>query len=221
MTRRGSGTARRVLLAGCLALGAAAVDARTENGNDFALALVEEPVGLQRQRRIQDGTGLLYYFRYLRIRTLEDGVRDGHPYAAVRSVEPASGLEVVFTVRKTASLRKLNAEPRSEPGAAIAVTGRLKSVDLEAGTILLDPVIVRHKDRLEPKVGKELMAELDPNGTYYSYTGPGGPLRLTYKDRDLLKRKAEIMEAEGGAAWAEYLRHELAKRAEGHDSAAP
>jgi hypothetical protein len=212
---------RAVRLAGLLALLGAAAYGRTRNGNDFALALVEAPSASERARMIREGTGALYYFRYLRIRTLEEGVRDGRPYAAVRGVEPASGMEVAFTVRKTASLRLLDSEPRTEPGAAIAVTGGLKAVDVEAGTILLDPVIVRHKDRLEPKIGKELMAELDPNATYYSYTGPGGPVRLTYKDRDLLARKTEIMETEGGAAWAAYLKREIENRTGRRDDAAP
>ncbi|MBN1557483.1 MAG: hypothetical protein JW951_04985 [Lentisphaerae bacterium] len=191
---------------------AASARGKTLNGNDFALYYSEARTDAERTALLQDALGHSLFFRYLRIRSLEEGERDGRPYAALETVEPASLMRVRFTVRKGASLEKLSAAPASRPGDAVAVTGRLKNVSRDEARIDLDPVIVRHKDRLDPKVGKELLAEVDPQATYYSYTGGGEPVRLTYRDRDLLEHRDEILEGQGKQAWAAFLRRELAKR---------
>jgi len=78
----------------------------------------------------------------------------------MNTVEPSSEMRVDFTVRKRVSLEKAKT---LEKGNAVAVTGRVKSISAQKNQIVLDPVIVRYKDRLSPKAGRELLYEVDPN----------------------------------------------------------
>jgi len=143
---------------------------------------------------------------------LDRGTTNGRPFVAVTAFEPASYMDVSFTVVKTQSLRILAADPVSEPGDAIAVTGKVVDADAERNAIALDPVIVRHKDRLSPAVGKELLCEVDAGATFYSYTGGKRIVSLTYRDRDLLRFKDKILRERGKQGWADFLEQELAKR---------
>jgi hypothetical protein len=191
---------------------AATAQGKTLNGNDFALYFSEATTEDAQRTLLAEAKGNLHYFRYLHIRTLQEGTRSGRPYAEIEAVEPASLLKVRFTVTKPESLQTLKQDPESGPGDAIAVTGRLVGVDPKDKVIKLDPVIVRHKDRLDPKVGKELLAEVKPNSVYYSYAGGNETIQVPYKDRDLLLRKKEILGQQGPQAWTDYLKQELAKR---------
>lgn len=191
---------------------AAAAHAKTLNGNDFALYLSEAVDAPEHAALVREARGKLHYFRYLKICVMTEGVKDGRPQVAIQAVEPSSLWRVEFKVAKAVSLRKLAESPASSIGDAIAVTGKLVSADPKKQIIVLNPVIVRHKDRLSPKMGKELMAELDPGAFYYSYTGGRRPVHVTYKDRDLLKAKGRILGSGGALAWAEYLEKKLAER---------
>ena len=64
----------------------------------------------------------------------------------------------------------------------------------EENVIRLEGTIVRHKDRLSPKMGKELLGEVDPGAIFYSYTAGSRPVNLSYRDRDLLKHRDKIVE---------------------------
>ena len=119
-------------------------------------------------------------------------------------------LNVRFVVVKSESLKLLRGDPPTKVGEAIAVTGVVRG--LGTNTIVLNPVIVRHKDRLQPKRGKEMLYEVDPTATYYSYTGGDRPVSLTYQDRDLLEQKDRILSTGGKKAWGEFLEREVAAR---------
>lgn len=186
--------------------------ARTSNGNDLALYLCEARNNAERQVVVEEGRGRPHYFRYLQIMDLEEGKTNGYPFVRIRAFEPASYMDVEFTVTKRVSLDLLAAEPKSVVGDAIAVTGRFVGVDWKRNTICLDPVIVRHKDRLSPKMGKELLCEVDPGATFYSYTGGKKEVNLTYKDRDLLRFESSIIRKSGKQGWTEFLEKELALR---------
>ena len=95
------------------------------------------------------------------------------------TVEPSSDMIVDFTVKKKVSLRKADPVQTNE---AIAVTGRVKLMDEKGNRILLEPVIVRHKDRLSPKVGIELLYEVDPAARKGSDTSTGKEV-IKYRDR--------------------------------------
>ena len=186
--------------------------ARTSNGNDFALFFSEAKSPAERKELTDDAMGRPHYFRYLRIISIREGTTNDRPYVAIVAVEPGSGMAVAFTVTKPGSLAKLEGDRSSMLADAIAVTGRIVGVDPDSKRIALRPVIVRHKDRLTPKTGKELFHELDPNAVYYSFTADRQAVQVPYKHRDLLESKARILGAQGTQAWADFLRRELAQR---------
>ena len=207
----------RTTLIGWLAVGCFGVASvawgRTSNGNDFALYVSEAPAGSPERKEIVDeALTRPHSFRYLQIMEMKRETKDGRKAIKIIAFEPASLMDVRFTVEKMVSLKKLIEKPTSQAGDAIAVTGRVQQVDDKKNTIYLSDVIIRHKDRLSPAVGKELVAEVDPGATFYSYTGGKTPVSLTYIDRDLLQHKDRVLKAEGKDGWAEYLRTKLAER---------
>ena len=203
---------RQTVLAAALLLGGGVLPgiARTSNGNDFALYYIEARSDQERQDVLDEAKGRPHFFRYLQIMELEKGEKDGRPFIAIVAFEPASYMDVKFFVSKRVSLQKLSEAPVSTPGDAIAVTGVIKSV--ADNTITLSPMVVRHKDRLHPKRGKEMLCEVDPTATFYSYTGGKKAISLTYKDRDLLQHRDRIMAQGGNQGWADFLAKEVATR---------
>lgn len=182
--------------------------ADTSNGNELALALVEAKDAAAKKAVIDDAQGRPHFFRYLQIIEMEEnssGVR-------IIAFEPSSYLDVRFTVTLPNSLKLLREEPASKVGDAIAVTGKLAGVDAATNAILLDQTIVRHKDRLSPKIGKELLSEVKPGATFYSYTEGPRPIHLEARDRDLLQHRDAVMKKGGPKAWFEFLETEIAKR---------
>ena len=183
------------------------VSADTRNGNDFALYFSEAQTMAEKKELFSDAKSNPHYFRYLLIMEMDDS----NPRAiAITAKEPASLMNVEFIVTKRVSLSKLSESPASTPGTAIAITGVVQSIN--KNTIKVSPVIVRHKDRLTPKAGKEMFYEIDDSGTFYSYTGGKRAVSLTFQDRDLLERRNEIMDQYGKNGWAEFLEKEVAKR---------
>ena len=182
--------------------------ADTSNGNDFALYYSEAKTAKERAEVLDGAKGRPHFFRYLQVMEM-DRNEDGSA-VTITAFEPASLMDVHFTVVKRESLSKLQEEPETKMGDALALTGIVRTV--ETNTIILGPVIVRYKDRLSPKRGKEFLYEVDPSATFYSFTGGKRMVSLTYKDRDLLQHKDQIMAQGGKNAWAEFLEKELAKR---------
>ncbi len=201
-------TIRRAAL-NLLALAALAgpAAAATSNGNDFALYLSEAKTPQERRQLFDDAKGRPHYFRYLQIMQMETKEGGG---IDITAFEPASLMDVRFIVVKPVSREMLRMEPASKVGDAIAVTGVISG--LSSNTLLLNPVIVRHKDILHPKRGKELMCDIDPTATFYSFTGGKRPVSLTMKDRDLLQYRDAVIAKEGRDGWGEFLERELAKR---------
>ena len=197
------------LLAAGLLLGSSPAVARTSNGNDFALFYSEAKTEREKKELLDEARGRPHFFRYLQIMEMEDrsATREG---VKITAFEPASYMDVLFLVKKRVSLSKLQEEPLSKVGDALAITGIITGV--VRNTIVLGPVIVRHKDRLSPKRGKEMLYEVDPGATFYSYTGGKRAVSLTYKDRDLLQHRDKILAGQGKQGWTEFLERELAKR---------
>lgn len=202
---------KQTILVICLLLSMAGqLTAKTSNGNDFALYYTEARSDAERKMLLDDAKGRPHFFRYLQIMEIEKTSLKGRPYIKIVAFEPSSALDVHFSVTKSNSLKKLWAEPTTKKGDAIAITGVIKSVDTTA--IHVGPVIVRHKDRLTPKRGKEMMYEVDASAVFYSYTGGDTAVSLGYQDRDLIKHKGAIIASGGNQAWTDFLIKEKAKR---------
>lgn len=186
--------------------------AETSNGNDFALALTEAKTPAAKKAVLDDARGRPHLFRYLQIMEMQPVTEEGHEGLRVTAFEPGSYMDVKFTLLMANSLALVQADPISKVGDALAVTGKVAGLEPGKNVILLESTIVRHKDRLSPKMGQELLGEVNPGATFYSYTEGPRPIKLEYRDRDLLADRDKIMAAGGPKAWAEYLEKEIAKR---------
>ena len=192
-----------------LAIGASAA---TSNGNDFALAFAEAKTAAAKKAVLDDAQGRPHFFRYLQIMEIQPVAEEGHAGVRITAFEPASYMDVKFSITMPVSLSLLQADPVSKVGDAVAVTGRLMGIEPGKNVILLESTIVRHKDRLSPKMGKELLGEVNPGATFYSYTEGPRPIKLEFRDRDLLANRDKVLAEGGPKAWAEYLEKEIAKR---------
>ena len=186
--------------------------AATSNGNDFALAFTEAKTPAAKMSLLDDAHGRPHFFRYLQIMEMESVTEDGRAGVRITAFEPASYMDVKFTITMPVSLALLKDAPASKVGDAIAVTGKMLGIEPEKNTILLGETIVRHKDRLSPAIGKELLSEVNPGATFYSYTEGPRPVKLEYRDRDLLANRDKVLAEGGPKAWAEFLEKEIAKR---------
>lgn len=197
-------------------MGAAQARARSFSGNDFALDYSEANTPDARRQLLQQVGRRSLYFRYLQIMEMEESPGDSRPqWIKITALEPASLMDVSFTVNQRVSLSRLREDPVSRPGRAVAVSGLIDRVDDVNRTIHLGPVIVRHKDRLAPLLeGKEMLHDLDDRARFYSFTGSGEPVSLSYRDRDLLQHRDRIMQEGGDDAWAEFLRRQIRRREE-------
>ena len=189
-----------------------AAPAATSNGNDFALAWTEAATPAAKKAVLDAAVGQPHFFRYLQIMEMKPVTEEGHAGFLITAFEPASYMDVKFTVTMPVSMALLQQDPVSKVGDAIAVTGRITSIDIAKNTILMESPIVRHKDRLSPKIGQELLGEVNPGATFYSYTEGPRPINLEYRDRDLLVNRDRIIKAGGPKAWAAFLEEAIAKR---------
>jgi hypothetical protein len=194
------------LLAGQLALGV------TANGNEFALFYSEAKGDVGRKAILDEALGKQHFFRYLRITEMEEGEENGFPFITVTTCEPSSKMTVKFRVRKTMSLIVLKQDPPSKVGDALAVTGVVRGADQTTKTIIINPVIVRYKDRLTRKPGKEMLEEVDSSAIVYSYTGGKEPANVSARDKDLVRNEEQMLAKLGPDGWSKYLRGEIAKR---------
>lgn len=205
--------ARRFLMIAAMGLLAVAPAlGKTQNGNEFSLnlALAKTPAALKQV--VDEAVGKEHFFRYLHIMSLEEGEEAGSPFVNVSTYEPGSRWTVVFKVVKSLSLAVLKEDPPSVVGDAIAVTGVVRSVNPASRQIVLSPVIVRYKDRMDPKAGKELLHERDSSGVVYSFTGGKEAVNVSKRDEDLLKFEGKIIAEQGKDGWARFLITEIAKR---------
>ena len=188
------------------------LQAATSNGNEFALAVSEAKSTAAKSKLLETALGRPHFFRYLQIIEMQNIGTSDREALQIIAFEPSSYLDVKFTVSMPVSLSILKAEPVSKIGDAIAVTGKVTGIEPNKNTIFLDEPIVRNKDRLSPKIGKELLSEVNPGATFYSYTEGPRPLKLEARDRDLLQHRDRIMATGGPKAWFEFLESEIHKR---------
>jgi len=196
----------------CLLLMAGVTWGTIPSGNEFSLYLTEAKTPSARKTLLDDALGKQHFFRFLTIVDMEKGESNGAPFIALSTTEPSSHMTVKFKVLKSLSLATLLEAPPSGVGDAVAVTGVIQSVDPVKRVIVLNPVIVRYKDRTAPKVGKEMYYERDTSGIIYSFTGGKEPVNVSKRDEDLLQYEEKITEEKGKDGWAKFLLDEIAKR---------
>lgn len=186
--------------------------AAVPNGNDYALELVEAGTPDEIKDILAAGVGRQHFFRYLEVLDVKKGSNRGAPVIGLRTREPSSDMIVQFLVQKSVSLSKLLEAPATRVGDAVAVTGVIEKIDPGKKIMVLNPVIVRYKDRSAPKVGREMMEEIDDSAIIYSFTAGEKPVNLTKRDKDLIGNADKMIEKLGNKGWAEYLLEEQAKR---------
>jgi len=182
------------------------------SGNEFALYLTEAKTPSARKTILDEALGKQHFFRYLCIMSMEQGEAGGASFIMLTTTEPSSRMTVKFKVVKSLSLAVLKEAPVSGVGDSVAVTGVVESADPAKRVIILNPVIVRYKDRLAPKVGKEMYYEQDSSGIVYSFTGGKEPVNVSKRDEDLLQFEDKIIAEKGKDGWAQFLLGEIAKR---------
>lgn len=186
--------------------------AAVPNGNDYALEIVEAATSSEVEDILKEGVGKQHFFRYLEVLDIKKASSKGAPVIGLKTREPSSDLIVKFLVQKSISLAKLQESPETQVGDAVAVTGVIERIDPKTKTIVLNPVIVRYKDRLAPKVGREMLEEVDSSAIVYSFTAGKKPVNVSKRDEDLIRNAKEMVEQLGNDAWADYLLKEIAKR---------
>jgi len=206
------GAVSRRNVAALVLLTAGVAAAAVRSGNEYALSLVEPKAPAVRKSNADEGRGKQFFFRYLEVLEVEKGQTGGAPHMTLKTREPSSGVIVRFVVRKSVSLSVLQQAPATVVGDAVAVTGVVSAADPTAREIVLNPVIVRYKDRLAPKVGKEMLSEVDSSAVVYSFTGGGVAVNVSKRDEDLIANEKEMIAKLGKEGWARYLLTEIAKR---------
>ncbi|MEI7945394.1 MAG: hypothetical protein WCJ02_01795 [bacterium] len=182
------------------------------NGNEYALRLVEAKTPAERKAVLAEGVGKNHFFRYLQVLELTKSDNNGAPVIFLKTREPSSGMQVSFLVQKSISLSILLKDPVTKVGDAVAAVGVMERVDPVKKEIVLNPVILRYKDLLAPKVGKEMLSERDSSAIIYSFTGGKKAVNVSKRDEDLVANEKEMIEKLGKDGWAEYLLAEIAKR---------
>ena len=159
-----------------------AASAITDSGNSLALDIVSAKAPAEKAQIIKNSIGTLYYFRYLKITDMKDGMTNGNRAVFISAVEPSSDMIVEFTVIKTVSLKVLDNDPKTKVGDCIGATGRVESIGKKGpNTFVLNPIIVNHKDKDRPVRGKELLYEIDPNARMGTDTSSGKIIKIPAK----------------------------------------
>ena len=200
----------------CLLLAARTGLGGVPSGNELALYLSEAKTPAAQKTVLKEALGKPHFFRYLRIVGMEQGESGGSPFIALTT---SARMLVKFRVVKSLSLATLKEPPASTTNDAIAVTGVVESLDPETRVLVLNPVIVRYKDRQTPQVGKEMYYERDASGIVYSFTGGKAPVNVSKRDEDLVQYESKIIAERGKDGWAQFLLDEIAKRDQAAKSA--
>jgi len=139
-----------------------AVAGEVRNLNEFCLDYTLAKSDRMRAQ-LRDSTtekNVLYQFRYLTVSQIQKDKPITGAFTLVTS-EPGSDMRVVLVVKKSRS-RALAAQLKK--GEAVAGKGRIKRIGTPTpNTVLMDPAILKHKDRNAPKREGEFLKEVVPN----------------------------------------------------------
>ena len=156
-------------LAAIAFLSGGAMAATTENGNELSRRLMYSQPGQEKEME-KNAAGNLFFFRYMKIAEKKAITNTTPTTYSFRVLEPSAGMYVEFVVTKRESLKV--AESVRE-GDALAFIGRIKTISKLNNQIVLETVILRYKDRPDPKKGKELLSDVDPNARLGTDTSSG------------------------------------------------
>jgi hypothetical protein len=128
------------------------------NGNELALAWsTNNAAGKQVTQK--QAMGIFYTFRYLRVTAV---TKDQPVTGAVTvvTIEPSSDMQIALVIIKQVSLDLANGLTTND---CVSAYGRIKTIGGEAPNLMVvDPALLKHKDRAAPKLTKELLHEVDP-----------------------------------------------------------
>ncbi|MDA1088685.1 MAG: hypothetical protein O2901_16945 [Verrucomicrobia bacterium] len=101
---------------------------------------------------------VLYQFRYLQVTRIGTNM-PVKGAITLMTMEPGSKMHVQLTLTQSKSLAIAK---EIKIGEAVAGKGRIKAFDhRKSGTIVMNPAVLKHKDRLAPTREKELLNEVD------------------------------------------------------------
>ena len=152
-----------------LLLDGLALAGTVESGNELARRLMYSQKGQEKEME-KDAVGNLFFFRYLKISEKKAITNTIPTTYKFKTQEPGSGMYVEFVITKKESLKI--AEGIQE-GEAMAVTGRIKTISKANNSIAFESVRIEHKDVTKPKVGKELLSDIDSKARYGTDTSSG------------------------------------------------
>ena len=128
------------------------------NGNEMALAWSTKNAS-GKQVLQKQATGIFHTFRYLRVTAVK---KDQPAAGAVTDItlEPSSDMKVALVITKQLSLELAATLTTND---SVSAYGRIKTIGGEDPNLMVvDPALLKHKDRAAPKLNKELLNEVDP-----------------------------------------------------------
>ena len=143
-----------------LSLGLASVGIAepVRNGNELALAWSTSK-GAKKQAVQKQATGIFHTFRYLRVRAVKKD-QPATGAVTVMTIEPSSDMQVALVITKQLSLKLANGLTTND---CVSAYGRIKTIGGKTPNLMVvDPALLKHKDRAAPKLTKELLHEVDP-----------------------------------------------------------
>jgi hypothetical protein len=134
------------------------------NGNEMAFAWsTNNAAGKQVMQK--QATGILHTFRYLRVTAVKQDL-PATGAVTVMTIEPSSDMKVALVITKQLSLDLASGLTTND---CVSAYGRIKTIGGGNGhggetqnLIVVDPALLKHKDRTAPKLSKELLHEVDP-----------------------------------------------------------
>jgi hypothetical protein len=127
------------------------------NGNEFALNYSRADKDAKRALRL-DYENKLITFRFLKVVAIaSNAVPNGLP--VYTTVEPSSDYRVILHAQGPVSRTVCAAVGLND---CVTANGRLLPLGTATNTFVLDPAVLRSKDRDAPKGEKELLPEIDP-----------------------------------------------------------
>ena len=144
-----------------LSLGLASVGIAepVRNGNELALAWSTSNA-TEKQAVQKQATGIFHTFRYLRVQAVKKD-QPATGAVTVMTIEPSSDMQVALVITKQLSLKLANGLTTND---CVSAYGRIKTIGGKTPNLMVvDPALLKHKDRAAPKLAKELLNEVDPS----------------------------------------------------------